>query len=339
MKILVFRALQLGDLLCSVPTLRALRAAHPHARISLLGLPWAATFAGRYAHLLDSFIEFSGYPGLPERPVDVPGVPRLFRRLQREKFDLALQIHGDGSIVNGYMALIGAARVAGFGAAAPFGLCPSQFIPYPHRVPEIERPLMLLDHLGIQRQGTHLELPLSVRDDEELDRFPDARGLSQGRFVCIHPGARSPARRWPAERFAAVADALAARGLEIVVTGSLEERSLAWDVIRRMRHKARNLATSMSWTALARLVQRARLLVCNDTGVSHIAAAVRTPSVVVFTAADPQRWAPLDRLRHRSVFAPVPCRPCGYQHCPLGHVCAERVAPEDVLEEAAVLIA
>ena len=81
----------------------------------------------------------------------------------------------------------------------------------------------------------------------------------------------------------------------------------------------------------------ARLLVCNDTGVSHVATAMATPSVVICSGADPGRWAPLNRDRHRVLHADVPCRPCAYQVCPIGHPCATGVSIASVLASAEAL--
>jgi ADP-heptose:LPS heptosyltransferase len=157
-------------------------------------------------------------------------------------------------------------------------------------------------------------------------------------YACVHPGSAWASRRWPAERFAAVADGLAARGLAVVLTGGAEEGPLTAAVARAMRAPARDLAGRTTLGTLAALVAGATLLVCNDTGVSHVAVAVGTPSVVVVTGSDPARWAPLDRERHPVVRVPVACSPCLHAACPLDHRCAAAVTPAAVLATAERLL-
>jgi ADP-heptose:LPS heptosyltransferase len=135
------------------------------------------------------------------------------------------------------------------------------------------------------------------------------------------------------ERFAAVADRLADNGYTVVLTGTADEADVVAQVEAAMTAPAVNLAGRTDLWSLGALIECAQLLVSNDTGVSHIAAALRTRSVVVSSGADVARWAPLDHDLHRVVWRDVPCRPCGHAVCPTGHECAALVSVEDVLAE------
>ncbi|HSC63421.1 MAG TPA: glycosyltransferase family 9 protein [Caldimonas sp.] len=336
-RIAVFRALMLGDMLCAVPALRALRAAFPEAAITWIGLEPTRPMARRLAHLVDDFIALPGYPGLPEVAVDATALPGFFAAVRSRRFDLALQMHGSGAIVNPLVAAFGARRCAGFfDDDAPVPRCDeSLFVRWPTAGHEIERMLVLTDHLGLARRGTRLEFPVGVGDRAELAAV---RGDADAPYVCIHVGAQLPSRRWPVDRFAAVADAVAAGGRAVVLTGSAGESGLVDDVMRRMRRRATSLAGKTTLGALGALIADADALVCNDTSVSHIAAALGCPSVVVSCGADVARWAPLDRARHRVLWQALPCRPCAYAECPIGHACAHAIAPDAVLAALAGVI-
>jgi ADP-heptose:LPS heptosyltransferase len=331
-RVAVLRALALGDLLCAVPALRALRRALPEAEIALIGLPWAEAFAARFGVYLDRFIAFPGWPSLPERPCDLAAVPAFIARMQAERFDLALQLHGSGGTVNPLVALFGARRTAGYVTPGGFAPDPELFALYPEGEHEIRINLGLVERLGAPPCGEELEFPLSPADEAAFAALPEAASLEPGRYVCIHPGARLPSRRWPPARFAAVADALAGDGFEIVLTGTAGEAALTAAVQAAMRAPAVDLTGKTALGSLGALLSGAALLVCNDTGVSHIAAALRLPSVVIASGSDPARWAPLDRERHRVLAHPVACRPCTYDVCPIGHDCALGVTADAVLD-------
>jgi ADP-heptose:LPS heptosyltransferase len=338
MNVAVFRALQLGDLLCAVPALRALRHGRPGARIALIGLPWARAFVERFSRYVDQFLEFPGHPQLPERADEFGRLEAFLEDARERHFDLALQLHGSGEVTNPLLAQLGARQLAGFrppGAPTPQGL----FVDWQSREHEIDRGLRLLAALGIPSQGRSLEFPLNPADMEALQRLEERFGFDATQSACVHPGAQLPSRRWPPERFARVADALAAAGLQVVLTGTGAEAGLTRRVAAAMRHPAVDLAGQTSLGSVAALIACARLLVCNDTGVSHIAAAFGTPSVVICSGSDPARWAPLDRARHRVLWHAVPCRPCGHRECPIAqHPCATGVGTGPVIDEARELL-
>jgi ADP-heptose:LPS heptosyltransferase len=333
-RIAILRALQLGDLLCSVPAFRALRAALPEAHITLICLPWARDFANRFSDYFDDFLDFPGFPGLPERPFAVEDFPAFLSQAHQARFDLAIQLHGSGSFVNPLLLLLGARRNAGYYLPGEWCPDPESFFPYPDELPEVGRHLALMDFLGMPACGDHLEFPLRASDRDELDGLAEAKVLHRHNYVCIHPGARYQSRRWGAQKFAAVGDALARRGLHVVVTGSAAEAELADAVVRTMSASAINLAGRTTVGALAALLADARLLLSNDTGVSHVAAGLNVPSVVVVTGSDPARWAPLDRKLHPIVSHSVDCQPCEHVVCPIGHPCANELAVERVLAVA-----
>jgi hypothetical protein len=301
-RVAVFRALQLGDMLCAVPAWRALRQALPAARITLVALPWAEPFAARFRAYIDDFLRFPGYPGLPEQTPDVFAWPGFLAAAHAQRFDLSIQMHGDGSRTNAIVALLGARAQAGF---APQAGSDPLLLPYPTRGHETRRLLSLMAFLGADVSDSSLEFPLSAADEAEWDGYPAVRRLPSGGYLCLHVGARAVERRWPAQHFAAVGDALANEsGLQVVLTGSQQEAPLTRAVAAAMRSPVVDAAAPVSVGALAALIGRSRLLVGNDTGSSHIAAALRVPSVVIFRASDVERWAPLDAERHRVVWDP-----------------------------------
>jgi ADP-heptose:LPS heptosyltransferase len=304
-RVAVLRALPgLGDFLCAVPALRSLRAAHPEAKVTLIGLPVSASVVGRFGHYVDELLAFPGFPGVPEVPLDPARTVAFLAEAQRRRFDLAIQMHGSGVATNPFVELLAARRTAGLflpGRPAPD---PELFLPYPGDAPEPLRHLELMAFLGFPADDAALEFPLRQDDEAAWHELAARHRLSDRPYVCVHAGAAEQRRRWPAEGFAAVADALARRGLTVVLTGSAREHRVTGSVASAMRAPAVDLAGETALGTLAALVAHAALTVTNDTGISHLAAALSAPSAVIFSASDPRRWAPLDAGRHRSLGMP-----------------------------------
>jgi ADP-heptose:LPS heptosyltransferase len=131
-------------------------------------------------------------------------------------------------------------------------------------------------------------------------------------FAVLHPGASDPRRRWPPTSFAAVGDALAAAALDVVVIGGVGEQDLAATVVAAMQAPAHNLAESLSLAALAGLLAAAQVMVANDSGPRHLAAAVGVPTVGIFWCGNLLNYGPLTRTFHRPVVSwRLHCPVCG----------------------------
>lgn len=298
-KIAVFRVLQLGDLLCSVPAFRALRHAYPNAHITLLGLPWAKSFCERFSAYFDAFLHFPGYPALPEQPFNASTTVDFLKQMQDQQFDLVLQMQGNGSIVNPLMELFGTKYTAGYRLKGDYAPNETYFMEYPDYGPEVERHLKLMDFLGIELQGDYLEFPLTDQDQQDFDKLN--LPLTKGRYVCIHAGSRGLSRRWPPEYFAALGDYVAEQGFEVVLTGTKDELDIVQSVIDHMKHKPVNTAGITTLGAVGVLIKNAYGLISNCTGVSHMASAMKTRSVVISLDGEPDRWGPLNKSLHHTL--------------------------------------
>ncbi|MGK5448193.1 glycosyltransferase family 9 protein [Streptomyces radiopugnans] len=321
----------LGDVLCTVPALRALRAARPDVRVAFATWVEMAPVLDRFRDYVDELLPFHGYPGIPDRPVDPEGLREFLRSAGR--FDLVVQGYGDRPAANEVCEAMAAPLTGGFAAAGFTGDSP-WYLPYPRHVHEVHRHLLLVEHLGVPVGADDaLEFPLRAADEACLAGLSRVHRLRPGGYAVVHPGASSPSRRWPPERFAAVADGLADSGLRTVLTGVPGEEAVTAAVLRHARSRPVDLTASTSLGELACLLRDAALLVTNDTGTAHLAAAVGTPTVAVFLSGDPVRWAHRGP-RHRVARAAVECSPCGHLSCPIDFRCAHGVAPEAVVDLA-----
>ncbi|MEJ3744759.1 glycosyltransferase family 9 protein [Actinomycetes bacterium KLBMP 9797] len=265
--VLVLRALGIGDLAAGVPALRGLRAAFPRARLALAAPAWLRPLAA----LTGAVDEVVPCDGLAPRPL-----PRA---------DLAVNLHGRGPESHRLLAASAPGRLLGF-ATAGFDDGPV----WTYEEHEVHRWCRMLEWYGIRCDAADLAL-----------RRP--RAIREGHTV-VHPGAKAAERRWPVDRYAAVAAALRERGHDVVVTGSPAERPLAAAVAAAAGLPARSvLAGGTDVGDLAALVAHARLVVSGDTGVAHLATGYGTPSVTLFGPVPPRLWGPPpDRPQHRPLW-------------------------------------
>jgi len=286
--VLALRALGLGDALTGVPALRGLRRAFPDHRLVL------AAPAGVGGWLRDL--------GVVDDVLPTAGLAPL--RWAGPGGHVAVNLHGRGPQSHQLLQATRPDRLVAFAAPAAGHDGPA-WRPDEH---EVDRWCRLVRSAGgaCERE----DLRLDVGPDHEPAGTGTAGTRATGAVV-LHPGAASGSRRWPVDRWAAVAAWLVDRGSDVAVTGGPDEVDLATRVVAGLPPaRARVLSGTLDLPGLAATVASARLLVCGDTGVAHVGTAVGTPSVLLFGPTPPQWWGPaIDVDRHTVLWHGDPARP------------------------------
>jgi ADP-heptose:LPS heptosyltransferase len=306
-KLAMLRANAIGDYLVSLPAILALRAAYPAAELVLLGADWHAGFLAGRPGPVDRCVAVPPTAGVrDDRPPSPPAtVDRFFARMRAERFDLAVQLHGGGRHSNAFVGRLGARVTAG--SRAPDAPALDRTVPYTRHQHEIHRFLEVVGLVGAT--PVTLEPRLQVTDGDRAEAAT-AVARDDRPLVVLHPGANDPRRRWPVERLAAVGGELARKGARLAVVGTAADRPLADRLVAALEGEALDLAGRLGLGGLAGLLEQATLLVGNDSGPRHLAAAVGTATVAVYWGAHLGSYGPLHRARHR---APTAWR----LHCPV----------------------
>jgi len=332
--ILVLRALGLGDLATAVPAIRGLRAAHPSEPLALAapaGLTPLIDLIGCVSTVVDT------------RDLDA----RLPAGLNPS---IAVNLHGSGPESHRLLQSAAPSKLWAFANAEAGHLDGPQWI-LPVRVAQTTpHPGWVGPNVA---PATPDGKPLSTGEEHEVDRWcrllryygveadRDELGLATPRIevprrlTIIHPGAKSGTRRWPPERFAAVARALRADGHKIVVTASGDERALGVRVAEAAGLGADAVPTT-TIDELAALVAHARLVISGDTGISHLATAYGTPSVTLFGPMSPRRWGPPVRPYHRTLWKGTRSEPGDRPGPP--HPALLAIGEKEVLEAASAAL-
>ncbi len=275
--VVALRALGLGDLLTGVPVLRALADAFPGHPV-LLACPAALAPLARLSGAVDEVVPTAGLADGPLRP-----------RLHHAA--VAVNLHGRGPESHQLLLATAPERLVGFAhPAVPASAGAPRWRADEH---EVTRWCRLLTESGIPAEEGRLD----------LDPPPGPAPADAAGATLVHPGAGSPARRWPPERFAAVARAEHGKGRPVLISAGPREAGLARAIAAAAGLPAA-VRTGGDVLALARLVAAAGRVVCGDTGVAHLATALGTPSVVLFGPVSPASWGPPPgRPWHRALWA------------------------------------
>lgn len=311
-KIAVLRANGIGDFLFALPALEALRATYPYAEIVLLAKDWHAAFLTGRPSPVDRVVVVPPSKGINEGPgmetsSSIIAMECFLDDLQQERFDLALQLHGGGRYSNPFILRIGARITAG--ARTPDAAPLDRWIPYIYYQPEIMRYLEIVSLVGARPVGVEPRIVVTEADRDEAQRVVPQNGQP---LVALHPGAGDPRRQWPPAHFAAVGDTLAPQGARVVVVGTEPEQRLVTAVIDAMAAGADNLCGRLSLGGLAGLLSRCQVVVSNDSGPLHLAAAAGVATVGIYWCGNMITAGHMTRSRHRPAISwRLHCPVCG----------------------------
>jgi len=296
--ILIIKPSSLGDIVLALPALTALRKSFPDARISWLVRPEFAQLLENHPHLTE-IIPFDrkllGRAWF--HPRAFVSLLSLIRRLRRSKFDAVIDFQGLFRTASlGWLS----------GCKKRFGMANARelaHIFYTHKVAQnrdcihvVDYYLKIIQSAGASDVTVEFVLPQDSRAADSISRLLAAHGIARDSYAVLVPGSAHEDKRWPVERFAVLADRISSQfHLSLIAVGTAQETG----IIERLKSLANvpltNLVGRTSLSELIALLRNAKLVVSNDTGPGHIAAALSTPLVLMFSWSNPARIAPYGR--------------------------------------------
>lgn len=348
-RVLCVRLDGLGDLLMSTPALRALKRHQPDMQLTVLTSPAGARAAALIAEIDEIIVhEAPWMKAAPAGPTLPAKELQLIEHLRQRQFDGAI-------IFTVYSQTALPAALYACLAGIPLRLAYCRENPYQllshwqrEREPqsvvrhEVNRQLDLVASIGVQACGPHLSLQPALADSQWAAHWLRQHGLQAERalrWLLLHPGASAPSRRYPLELWQQVVRQLAHEdGLTIVLAGETELDCELQQLQSVAPTQCLRLPGTLRLGQLAALIARAPLLLCNNSGPAHIAAAMSTPVVVLYALTNPQHtpW----QVPSRVLYATVDCHYCYRSICPqLHHQCLRGVEPQRVVDAARELLA
>lgn len=329
-RVAVLRLDHLGDLLNAFPALEALRKKNPRAQIDLFVGPWGAELAG-FCGAVDNVVIVDA-PWF-QRPLRINwpwlAMAGLAEKIRAGNYDLAIDLRGD---LRHHLALWGSGTPLRLGHAVTAG----RFLlthpgSYDNRLHEIDQNLALL---GAKKGAPlRLRLPKSARD--EAKKVMSQLKIKKG-FVAVQAACGTPAKRWTAGRWPALIKALP-RGKAVVLLGSAAEREEMNAIALQCGARKPKIAAGMlGLGGLAELLKQAKLLISVDSGPAHLAAAVGTPVLGLYSGTNRVSQWGVRGKGTRILRAEVPCSPCELTQCPYDNECMRRIGVAEVLQAARV---
>ena len=324
----------LGDVLMSVPALRELRSVFPDSHITV------ATRAGSADVFMDAeFVD----DVLVQDGSALRSVSQQIREWRQRKFDLALLLQN--AFQSAAVAFLARVPIRIGYQADRRGMLLTHAVPLPpwkndrheiyyylNLVRETER---LAEYASAQQ--IEPDFALSVSEQRKREAFELLRRVgihAELPLVLLCPGSiNSRSKRWPTERYAALADLFSESGSQVALIGSSAEAEISRQVLTQTRHRPVVLTGRTSVPEVIAIIALADILITNDTGPAHIGSAVGTPTLVIFGPTNPATTRPFASTAE-IIREPPDCAPCMLRDCPIDHRCMTAIQPEQVFAQA-----
>lgn len=326
-KILIRGPNWVGDCVLSIPAMKAVRTGFPQAEITLLVRPWVAG--------LFRSVPFIDHLWTEPRPTSLSEWSRITTEIRRRHFDLALLL--PNSFESALMVFLGRVpQRIGYTTDGRRLLLTNPVQPRLNGRHQVYYYLDLAATLsGVTFQPT-IEIKATTEEKQGARQLLEAEGIDASRpFLLLNPGAAyGSAKRWDPQRFAQAADRLAGKfHFQVAIIGSESERAAGELVRTQMKTPASLLSGKTTLETLIGVLAQAALMITNDSGPMHIAAALGVPTVAIFGSTDEHVTGPVS-MKARVVKHRVECSPCLLRECPIDHRCMTRVSVEDVVQAA-----
>ena len=318
-KILLVRLRSIGDTVLATPSISALKRFLPNVEVDILVEDWVAPVLSSHSQLNNVVVLERG--GLRARA-------RVARELRAANYDVVYNLHG-GTTATFLTRATGARHRVGF-KSYQYAQLHNHQAPSPlllwgqQKTHSVEQQLALLGWTGVPvTDRPRTQLGIAPEAVETVNEQLSAAGLADRKVALIHPAAAFATKQWAAENFARVAEYVAERGFAPVAVVAPNERAVLDSLVAE---SSVNVMTfDLSLPEVTALAARSQLFIGNDSGIAHIAAAVGTPSVVIFGSSNVAHWRPWNSAAAEIVFEAMPCQPCH------GYFCEKFAQPECIL--------
>lgn len=319
-KILLVRLRSIGDTVLATPSAFALKRFLPDAQVDILVEDWVAPLLYSHPHL-DHVIALERGRMMARA--------RVARLLRSANYDVVYNLHG-GTTATFFTRATGARHRVGF-ETYQYAALHSHKAPSPQslwgqqKAHSVEQQLALLGWTGVPvTDRPRTSLGVDPEASESINRRLATARLDDRKIALIHPAAAFATKQWAAENFARVAEFVAEQGFAPVAIVGPNERAVLENLLKELSIPIVSF-DDLSLPEVTALAARSQLFVGNDSGIAHIAAAVGTPSVVIFGSSNIAHWRPWNRAPAEVVFEEMPCQPCH------GYFCEKFARPECIL--------